>query len=122
MKRSLKVLVGLILAPLLVAECAVHAENKTDEAAVRNFPQAFAAAWAKHDGHQLAKTMSEDVGLRQRRWRLAAWEGGFQAISHSVAFRPLQRVDDHASLDRRPFPRAQPGSASLELEIPRRSE
>jgi uncharacterized protein (TIGR02246 family) len=61
MKRSLNVLVGLILVPLLFAEGAVHAENKTDEAAVRNIPQAFAAAWAKHDGHQLAKTMSEDV-------------------------------------------------------------
>jgi uncharacterized protein (TIGR02246 family) len=61
MKRSLNVLVGLILVPLLVAEGAVHAENKTDEAAVRNIPQAFAAAWAKHDGHQLAKAMSEDV-------------------------------------------------------------
>jgi uncharacterized protein (TIGR02246 family) len=61
MKRRLNVLVGLILVPLLIAGCAAHAENKTDEAAVRNIPQAFAAAWAKHDGHQLAKTMSEDV-------------------------------------------------------------
>jgi uncharacterized protein (TIGR02246 family) len=63
MKRSLKVLVAtaLILVPLLVAKRAVHAQSKTDEAEVHNVPQAFAAAWAKHDGHQLAKTMSEDV-------------------------------------------------------------
>jgi uncharacterized protein (TIGR02246 family) len=50
-----------LLVALLVAECAVHAQNKTDEAAVHSVPLAFAAAWAKHDGHQLAKTMSEDV-------------------------------------------------------------
>jgi uncharacterized protein (TIGR02246 family) len=53
--RSLRVVV-------LVAGCgAVHAQNKADEAAVHNVPQAFAAAWAKHDGHQLARVMSEDV-------------------------------------------------------------
>ncbi len=63
MKRSLNVLVAtaLILVQPLVAESALHAQNKTEEATVRNVPQAFAAAWAKHDGHQLAKIMSEDV-------------------------------------------------------------
>ena len=63
MKRSLNVLVatGLILVPLLLAECGLYAENKTEEAAVRSVPQAFAAAWAKHDGHELAKIMSDDV-------------------------------------------------------------
>ncbi len=45
-----------------MVECGiVQAQNKADEAAVHNVPQAFAAAWAKHDGHQLAKIMSEDV-------------------------------------------------------------
>lgn len=38
-----------------------HAQNKADEAAVRGVPQAFVAAWAKHDGHELAKLMSENV-------------------------------------------------------------
>ncbi len=63
MKRSLNMLaaIGLVFVPLLAPECAVHAQNRADQAAVRNVPQAFAAAWAKHDGHQLAKTMSEDV-------------------------------------------------------------
>jgi uncharacterized protein (TIGR02246 family) len=50
-----------VLLVLFVAGCTVHAQDKTDEAAVHNVPQAFAAAWAKHDGHQLAKIMSEDV-------------------------------------------------------------
>jgi uncharacterized protein (TIGR02246 family) len=50
-----------LLIALLIAEYTVHAQSKTDEAAVRNVPQAFAAAWAKHDGHQLAQTMSADV-------------------------------------------------------------
>jgi len=63
MKRSLNVLVatGLILVPLLLAECGLYAQNKTEEAAVRSVPQAFAAAWAKHDGHELAKIMSQDA-------------------------------------------------------------
>jgi uncharacterized protein (TIGR02246 family) len=50
-----------VLVVLLVAGCTVHAQDKTDEAAVHSVPQAFSAAWAKHDGHQLAKIMSEDV-------------------------------------------------------------
>ena len=54
-------LLSKLLVTLLVAAGAGHAQNKNDEAAVRNVPQTFAAAWAKHDGHQLAKIMSEDV-------------------------------------------------------------
>ncbi len=51
-----------LLVAVLVAKCgAVHAQNSADEAAVHKVPQAFAAAWAKHDGHQLGKIMSEDV-------------------------------------------------------------
>jgi uncharacterized protein (TIGR02246 family) len=50
-----------LLAIVLFAALLVHAQSKSDEAAVRNVPQAFAAAWAKHDGHELAKVMAEDV-------------------------------------------------------------
>jgi uncharacterized protein (TIGR02246 family) len=58
----MKQLLRNLLVAVLVVECGiVQAQNKADEAAVHNVPQAFAAAWAKHDGHQLAKIMSEDV-------------------------------------------------------------
>jgi uncharacterized protein (TIGR02246 family) len=57
----MKQLISSLLVSFLVAGGTVQAQNKTDETAVRNVPQAFAAAWAKHDGHQLAKIMSEDV-------------------------------------------------------------
>ena len=50
-----------ILATLVFAHCVLHAQSKADEAAVRGVPQAFAAAWANHDGHQLASIMAEDV-------------------------------------------------------------
>lgn len=50
-----------LLVALLAVQGTLYAQTKADEAAVRNVPQAFAAAWAKHDGHQLAKIMSEDV-------------------------------------------------------------
>jgi uncharacterized protein (TIGR02246 family) len=57
----MKQLLRNLLVVLVVAECTVHAQSKADEAAVHNVPQAFAAAWATHDGQQLAKIMSEDV-------------------------------------------------------------
>ena len=50
-----------LLLVLLIAWCSVHAQSKADQAAVQQIPQSFAAAWANHDGHQLAKLMSEDV-------------------------------------------------------------
>lgn len=36
-------------------------QRKADEAAVQQIPKAFVTAWTTHDGHQLAKLMSEDV-------------------------------------------------------------
>jgi uncharacterized protein (TIGR02246 family) len=50
-----------LLFAFLVVTCAAHAQSRSDEAAVRNIPQQFASAWAKHSGHELAKIMSEDV-------------------------------------------------------------
>lgn len=39
----------------------LRAQTKADEEAVHKLPQAFCDAWAKHDGHELAKLMAEDV-------------------------------------------------------------
>jgi uncharacterized protein (TIGR02246 family) len=46
---------------LLFLAATSHAQSKTDEEAVRKLPQAFSDAWAKHDGHELAKIMADDV-------------------------------------------------------------
>jgi len=46
---------------LLVVILPADAQTKTDEEAVRKLPQAFSDAWAKHDGHELAKMMADDV-------------------------------------------------------------
>jgi uncharacterized protein (TIGR02246 family) len=59
--RNLFAATSLILAASLFSGHTIQAQSKADEAAVHNIPQAFADAWAKHDGHQLAKTMSEQV-------------------------------------------------------------
>jgi uncharacterized protein (TIGR02246 family) len=56
----MRLLRNLVFAVLLVP-CAARAQSASDEAAVRNIPQGFVAAWAKHSGHELAKLMSEDV-------------------------------------------------------------
>jgi len=52
---------GLLAAILMLLCVAAHAQTAADELAVQRLPQAFAAAWAKHDGHLLAQIMSEDV-------------------------------------------------------------
>jgi uncharacterized protein (TIGR02246 family) len=49
------------LALYFVFDPTATAQSKADETAVRSIPMAFAAAWAKHDGQQLARIMSEDV-------------------------------------------------------------
>src|SRR6266851_5891079 len=58
-EEKMKHLVSSILLLLLVATS--NAQSKTDEEAVRNLPLAFCDAWAKHDGHELAKIMADDV-------------------------------------------------------------
>jgi uncharacterized protein (TIGR02246 family) len=50
-----------LLVPCLLFQVAARAQSKADEDAVRSIPQAFAAAWAKHDGQQLSRIMAEDV-------------------------------------------------------------
>ena len=45
----------------LAASTNTIAQTKADEDAVRNIPQAFCSAWNKHDGHELAKIMADDV-------------------------------------------------------------
>jgi len=46
---------------LLAASSTLNAMAQTDDQAVRKLPQAFCDAWAKHDGHQLATIMADDV-------------------------------------------------------------
>jgi uncharacterized protein (TIGR02246 family) len=53
--------VGLVLLFFLLSNFAAHAQTKSDDAAVRNLPRSFSTAWAKHDGHELAKIMADDV-------------------------------------------------------------
>lgn len=49
------------LSLLFLLATSVNAQTKADEEAVRKLPQAFCEAWAKHDGHKLAKIMADDV-------------------------------------------------------------
>ncbi len=46
---------------LFLFALGANAQTKADEEAVRKLPQAFCNAWAKHDGHELAKIMADDV-------------------------------------------------------------
>ena len=45
----------------LAAISAAKAQTKADEKAVQNLPEAFMVAFNKHDGHQLAQIMADDV-------------------------------------------------------------
>src|SRR5260370_6132323 len=55
----MKHLLSSLLLFLLAA--TLNAQTKADEEAARKLPQAFREAWAKHDGHELAKIMADDV-------------------------------------------------------------
>ena len=46
---------------LFLFATGANAQSKADEEAVRKLPLAFCEAWAKHDGHELARIMAEDV-------------------------------------------------------------
>jgi uncharacterized protein (TIGR02246 family) len=45
----------------IAATIRVNAETEPDEEALRKLPQAFSDAFSKHDGHELAKIMADDV-------------------------------------------------------------
>jgi uncharacterized protein (TIGR02246 family) len=49
------------IALALAVNSAAQAQTKLDEKAVRELPQAFATAFNKHDGHQLAQIMADDI-------------------------------------------------------------
>jgi uncharacterized protein (TIGR02246 family) len=57
----MKSLVLVLIAVLLTAPSPVGAQAKPDEEAVRKLPQAFCDAWNKHDGHELARIMADDI-------------------------------------------------------------
>ena len=54
-------LLGSLVSLLALTSVSMHAQSKVDEEAVRKLPQSFCDAWAKHDGHELAKIMADDV-------------------------------------------------------------
>jgi len=57
----MKSLVAAVLALNLAAPSTVLAQTKSDEAAIRNLPQAFCDAWNRHDSYALAQVMADDV-------------------------------------------------------------
>ena len=57
----MKYLLSASLCFLLASTSHALAQSKADEEAVSKLPQEFCDAWAKHDGHALAKIMAEDV-------------------------------------------------------------
>ena len=56
--KTILSLIFLLLCSLAIPN-GVSAE--TDEEALRQLPKMYCDAWAKHDGHQLAQMMAEDV-------------------------------------------------------------
>jgi uncharacterized protein (TIGR02246 family) len=50
-----------LLSLFAVAPLSTKAQTKADEEAVQKLPQAFSDAWAKHDGHELAKLVADDA-------------------------------------------------------------
>ena len=67
----MKHLLSAWLCFLLASTSSALAQSKTDEQALGKLPQEFCDAWAKHDGHALAKIMAEDGKLKGTRTPMA---------------------------------------------------
>jgi hypothetical protein len=50
-----------LMSLFAVAPLSARARTKADEEAVQKLPRAFSDAWAKHDGHELAKLVADDA-------------------------------------------------------------
>ena len=61
MKDHMKTITAIFCFTLLAIGKPLQAQTSPDEKALRELPHSFAKAWAKHDGHELAKIMAEDV-------------------------------------------------------------
>jgi uncharacterized protein (TIGR02246 family) len=46
---------------MVYAATVAHAQSPEDEAALRKLPVSFGEAWNRHDAHELAQIMAEDV-------------------------------------------------------------
>jgi uncharacterized protein (TIGR02246 family) len=57
----MKYLLSASLAFLLATSSNAQAPSEADGEAVGKLPQEFCGAWARHDGHALARIMAEDV-------------------------------------------------------------
>jgi len=57
----MRTLVFALLTSCLASALPTVAQTVADEDALRKLPQAFRDAWNKHDGHELAKIMADDV-------------------------------------------------------------
>ena len=69
----MKHLVGLLWLLMIASGAAAAAQSNQDEDALRNLPRAFCEAWAKHDGHDLAMIMAEDVDFVTAEKRKGTW-------------------------------------------------
>jgi uncharacterized protein (TIGR02246 family) len=61
MEHKLKTLLLALLAACMAASVPAVAQTRADEAAIRRLPEAFRDAWNRHDGHQLARIMADDM-------------------------------------------------------------
>ena len=87
-----------VIAILMVGTSVVRAQTKADEEAVHDLPQAFCAAFNKHDGHQLAQIMADDVDFVTVGATLLHGKPDFEKYHtrllngrfHAMTFEPLQ--------------------------------
>jgi uncharacterized protein (TIGR02246 family) len=67
-----------------------QAQNKQDEEALRNLPRLFSAAFAKHDAHELAQIMSDDVDFVTVGLNWLQGREVFEKFHDRLLTRPLQ--------------------------------
>jgi hypothetical protein len=60
-RREMNTLLRLVCFAMLCYGSVAEAQTQRDEKEVSHLPQAMCDAWNRHDGHELAKMMAEDV-------------------------------------------------------------
>jgi hypothetical protein len=106
---------GLSFLAALAASCSLFGQTKNDEEAVRNLPHAFCDAWAKHDGHDLARIMAPDVDFVTVGSTWLHGQTDFEKY-HSRLLSGLQGSVEYSDQDGGAFSEARPRPRTLELD------
>ena len=94
----------------------LSAQTKPDEDAVRRLPQSFSDAWARHDGHELANIMADDVDFVTVATTYLHGRADFEKFHLRLLGGRFKESEHHTARDNRAVSAAGYRGCSLEVE------